>query len=253
MPTAPASGRKNRPAPASDAMRDRAHKWITRAISILLILLLAFGLILFWAARWTPDRALYPVQGVNVDASNGDIHWGWMKAAGADFAYISITDGSERSDARYKANLAGARAADLRMGLIHHYDSCQLGAPQAANFIRHAPRRSDLLPAVVWLDISKNCQGHPTRALMLSELATFLAQIEAHSGKRSLIAPSPAFEKEYEITRDIARTIWLRRDFFEPNYGAHGWTMWQANRYIRVAGASGTIGWNVVRPEGDME
>jgi lysozyme len=234
-------------------MRAKARKWMKRAFSISLILLLALGLILFWAARWTPDRAQYPLQGVNVNASNGEIHWGWMKAAGADFAYVSTTNGIERSDGRYKANLAGARTAGLKVGLIHHFELCKLGTDQAANFIRHAPRRNDLLPAVVWLDLDDACENRPTRALLLSELAIFLAQIEAHSGKRSLIAPSPAFEKEYEITRDIARTIWLRRDFFEPNYGAHGWNMWQANRYIRVAGASGTVGWNVVRPEGDME
>ena len=90
----------------------------------------------------------------------------------------------------------------------------------------------------------------PTRALLLSELATFLAQIEAHTGKRSVIAPGPAFEADYRVTAGIARTTWLRRDFFEPDYGAHPWAMWQANDYVRLTGAGGTVGWNVLRPEG---
>src|SRR3546814_6044331 len=81
--------------------------------------------------------------------------------------------------------------------------------------------RADMLPAVVCLDYDDRCPDRPTRALLLSELATFLAQIEAHMGKQSLIAPGPTFESDYKVTRGIARTTWLRRDFFEPDYGAH--------------------------------
>lgn len=251
MPTPAASGRKKRPAPVALPMRDRAQIIAKRAGTIILLLLILLGLILWWASRWTPDREAYPLQGVNVDASNGDIDWGWVKAAGADFAYISATSGAKRGDAHYKVNLSGAKEVGLKVGAIHHYDLCNLAADQASNFIRHVPRQGEALPAVIWLDFDEHCEDRPTRALLLSELATFLAQIEAHSGKRSLIAPSPSFEKEYGVSRDIARTIWLRRDFFEPTYGAHSWTMWQANRYIRIAGASGTVGWNVVRPNGD--
>src|SRR3546814_7465207 len=58
---------------------------------------------------------------------------------------------------------------------------------------------------VVWLDYDDRCPDRPTRALLLSELATFLAQIEAHMGKRSLIAPGPNFEADYQVTRGIAR------------------------------------------------
>lgn len=246
-----ASGRSSRPVLASSAMPDRFRRIAARTAYALLIALMALALILWWASRWTPDRKQYPVQGISVDSSNGDIHWGWMKAAGADFAYVMATEGSERTDARFKTNMAGAREAGVRVGAVHRYNLCQLAADQAANFIRHVPRRVDSLPAVVWLDFDDRCSERPSRALLLSELATFLAQIEAHSGKRSLIAPGPAFDKEYDVSNGIARTIWLRRDFFEPSYGAHAWTMWQANRHVRLAGASGTVGWNVVRPEGE--
>src|SRR3546814_1339439 len=61
-------------------------------------------------------------------------------------------------------------------------------------------------------------------------------------GKRSLIAPGPNFEADYQVTRGIARTTWLRRDFFPPDYGAHPWAMWQANDYVRLSGADGTVG-----------
>jgi lysozyme len=217
----------------------------------IVLLLLAAGLALWWAARWTPDRALFPTQGVTIGAGNGDVHWGSIKAAGADFAYIMATDGAGGIDAKFARNIAEAREAGVQAGPIHRYSLCQLAADQAANFIRQVPRRPDMLPAVVWLDYDDRCPDRPTRALLLSELATFLAQIEAHMGKQSLIAPGPAFESDYRVTQGIARTTWLRRDFFEPDYGAHPWAMWQANDYVRLSGAEGTVGWNVLRPQGE--
>ena len=235
----------------SGGWKEAVAQALRRAGAALVLLLLATGLALWWAARWTPPREIYPTQGVTIDAGNGAVRWGSIKAAGADFAYVMATQGTRGIDPMYARNIAGAREVGVRAGAIHRYNLCQLATDQAANFIRHIARRPDALPAVVWLDFDDRCPDRPTRALLLSELATFLAQIEAHMGKRSLIAPGPAFEAEYRVTSGIARTTWLRRDFFEADYGAHPWAMWQANNYIRLSGADGTVGWNVLRPEGD--
>ncbi|MDO9367403.1 MAG: GH25 family lysozyme [Sphingopyxis sp.] len=243
--------RGKRPAQPGGDWRTAGARALRKIGGIIVVLLLATGLALWWAARWTPDRTVYPTQGVTIDAGNGDVRWGSIKAAGADFAYIVGTDGSAALDPKFLRNMAGARDAGVQAGVIHRYSLCQLATDQAANFIRHVPRRADALPAVVWLDYDDRCPDRPTRALLLSELATFLAQIEAHTGKRSLIAPGPAFEADYKVTQGIARTTWLRRDFFEPDYGAHPWAMWQANNYVRLSGADGTVGWNVLRPKGE--
>lgn len=245
--------RGKRPAKPGGDWRASIARALRKIGAAIVLSLLAAGLALWWAARWTPDRTLYPTQGVTIDAGNGDVHWGSIKAAGADFAYIMGTDGATNIDPVFVRNMAAAREAGVQAGAIHRYSLCQLATDQAANFIRHVPRRADALPAVVWLDYDDRCPDRPTRALLLSELATFLAQIEAHMGKRSLIAPGPAFESDYRVTQGIARTTWLRRDFFEPDYGAHPWAMWQANNYVRLSGAAGTVGWNVLRPEGDMQ
>lgn len=240
-----------RPVKAGGHWRGAIARFLRRTAGLILLAVLLAGLALWGAARWTPNRDLYPLQGVTISADNGEVHWGSIKAAGADFAYVAATDGASGVDPMFARNLAGAREVGIQAGAIHRYSLCQLATDQAANFIRHVPRRADALPAVVWLDYDDRCPDRPTRALLLSELATFLAQIEAHTGKRSLIAPGPSFESDYRVTQGIARTTWLRRDFFEPDYGAHPWAMWQANHYIRLTGADGTVGWNVLRPEGE--
>ena len=240
-----------RPVKTGGDWRGAIARFLRRTAGLILIGVLLAGFALWWAARWTPSRDLYPLQGVTISADNGEVHWGSIKAAGADFAYVAATDGASGVDPMFARNLSRAREVGIQAGAIHRYSLCQLATDQAANFIRHVPRRADALPAVVWLDYDDRCPDRPTRALLLSELATFLAQIEAHTGKRSLIAPGPSFESDYKVTRGIARTTWLRRDFFEPDYGAHPWAMWQANHYIRLTGADGTVGWNVLRPEGE--
>ena len=242
-----------RPAQPKRGWRETLVQLLRRIGVVLLMILLGAGIALWWAARWAPARDQYPWQGITIDASNGQVQWGSVKAAGADFAYIFATDGADRVDPAFTRNLHDAGIADVQAGAIHRYDLCRLATDQAANFIRNVPRRRDLFPAAIWLDFEDRCPDRPTRALLLSELTTFLAQIEAHTGKESLIAPSPAFEEQYQVTKDIARTTWLRRDFFAPEYGAHPWAMWQANDYMRISGADGTVGWNVVRSSGDIK
>jgi lysozyme len=232
--------------------RSAAVRVLRRIGDALVLVFLLAGLALWWASRWTPSRELFPTQGVTIDASNGEVRWGSIKAAGADFAYVVATAGDKDVDPMFQRNLASARTAGIPVGVIHRYSLCGLATDQAANFIRHVPRRADMMPSVVWLDFDDHCPDRPTRALLRSELATFLAQIEAHMGQESLIAPSAGFEADYGVTGAIFRTAAMRSDFFEPDYGAHPWTMWQANHYLRVSGADGTVGWNVLRPKGEM-
>lgn len=232
-------------------MKAKLQYMAWRAAGILVVTTIAVAAALWWAARWMPDRADYPVQGVTINAANGAVQWGSVKAAGANFAYLAATDGTAGRDPHFAANVAGAAAQGLQTGAIHRYRLCAFAAEQAAHFIRNVPRNRAALPTAVWLDLDQDCPSRPTRALFLSELATFLAQIEAHMGKRSIVAPSAAFDAEYDVSGDIARTTWVRGFYFTPSYGAHDWTMWQASDYVRISGASGRVGWNVVRGGGN--
>src|SRR3546814_20363185 len=75
------------------------------------------------------------------------------------------TDGADGIDPKFARNMAEAREVGVQAGAIHRYSLCQLATDQAANFIRHVPRRADMLPAVVWLDYDDRCPDRPTRAL----------------------------------------------------------------------------------------
>ncbi|CAN5264270.1 hypothetical protein BH10PSE13_BH10PSE13_24440 [soil metagenome] len=220
-----------------------------RVIGAAIVLLAAGGLALWWlAGSWAPSRETYPVQGVAISTRNGAVEWPTLRAQGVDFAYLAATGGAVRRDPAFAANWAGARGAGLRYGAIHAFSLCSLASDQARLFIASVPRDNGALPPVIALDFDPACVSRPTRDVVLSELNTFLNEIEAHSGKAAILRISPSFEETYAMSDGINRTIWLDRDLFVPGYAAHPWVLWTASHRRRLRGAAETVDWTVVKP-----
>ncbi len=219
--------------------------WRNAAIGFA-IALLAFVL---WrlVAGWAPSRSDYPVQGIVVDASHGELSWPTLAATGVDFAYVVATDGVKPRDARFAANMAGAGEAGVRYGALHRFDLCRLASDQATNFITTVPRSKTALPAAVEFRFTQTCSGKPDRALVLSEVATFLSQIEAHLGKPAILKISKEFEEQYQLSKAIDRTVWLERTWLLPDYAARPWVMWSANPSRAIDGTDEPVEWAVVR------
>jgi lysozyme len=223
----------------------KVRLWRNGAILIALLL----GAFVLWRtiASWAPSREDYPVQGLVVEARHGLLDWSMLAATGVDFAYIVATEGVKTRDPRFAANMAGAREAGVRYGALHKFDLCRLASDQATLFITTVPRSDSALPAAVSLDYSDTCSSRPDRTLVLSEVATFLSQIEAHSGKPAVLLLSEEFEKQYRLSAAIDRNVWLEKTWLLPDYAARPWVMWTANRSRRIDGVAGPVKWVVVR------
>jgi lysozyme len=223
--------------------RSRYYRWGAIALSLLLGIYVIWG----YATGWAPSRDEYNVQGVVVSEANGKPEWARLGATGVDFAYITASEGARGRDAQFEANLEGVQQAGIRYGALHHFDICRLASDQATLFITTVPRSEQALPPAVQLDFSDTCKGRPNRALILSELATFLNQIEAHSGTPAILLLNKEFEEEYKVSSSIDRTVWLEGNYFLPDYSARPWVMWTANKARRVDGIEGPVRWAVVR------
>jgi lysozyme len=221
-----------------------------RIAGAVLLLALAGGAWGWWhVTHWTPPRAAYPLQGVEVDSEDGAVDWKALKAIGADFAYLDASASAFARDPAFGKNLEEARTARLQVGAVHRYDPCQPADKQAANFVMVVPRDSKLLPPVVELDrLADDCPVRVSDAAIESELTTFLNQIETHTGKAALLKVSQQFESRYHVAAAIDRNLWLTRTRFEPSYTGRPWTLWTANEMLSSEAGGEPLRWVVVRP-----
>ena len=75
------------------------------------------------------------VEGVDVYDGTGTIDWNAVKGAGVDFALIKATQGTYNTQASFKTNWNGAKAAGVYPGAYHFFDPTEDGVAQAQHFL----------------------------------------------------------------------------------------------------------------------
>jgi lysozyme len=221
-----------------------------RIFGALLLVAMIGGVWAWWHLHhWTPERAAYPVQGVEIGAADGEVNWKSLAAIGADFAYIDASASAFARDPAFSGNLEAALAAKMQVGAVHRYDPCQPAEKQAANFVTVVPREADLLPPAVELDmLADGCPIKVSEAKVESELMVFLNQVETHTGKPVILKVTPDFEDRYRIAGKLDRNLWLVRSRVHPDYAGRPWTLWTANTSLANEIAQGGLRWVVVQP-----
>lgn len=217
--------------------------------AIVLIAVFGGGALWWHVRHWTPDRKVYPVQGVQVGSADGTIDWPAVKAIGADFVYLDASASAFARDPAFTANLDAARQAKLQVGAVHRYDPCQPADRQAANFVTVVPRDPKLLPPAVELDQdADNCPVKVSDAFVESELMTFINQVETHTGKAVILKMTRHFQGRYHLASAIDRNLWLVQDRIKPEYAGRPWTMWTANHALPTEAGDQPLEWVVVQP-----
>ena len=229
--------------------RKKSGRWRLRLLGAILLLGLIGAGWAWWDMRhWQPPRAAWPMQGVEISAEDGVVDWRALKAIGANFAYLDASASAFARDGAFGENLENARAAGLQLGAVHRYDPCQPAEKQAGNFVTVVPRDARMLPQAVDLDmLADTCPIKVSDAAVLSELTTFLNQIETHTGKASILKLSKGFEGRYHLASAIDRNLWLVRDRFQPDYAGRPWTLWTANGALANAASKEPVRWVVVQ------
>ena len=230
--------------------RRRGSPTRLRWLAALLLAVLVGGIFAWWHLRhWTPERGLFPVQGVEIGGADEAVDWTALKAIGADFAYVDASASAFARDPSFAKHLEGARAAKLQVGAVHRYDPCQPAGPQAANFVTVVPRDAKMLPPAVELDrLADDCPVRVSDQAVESELMTFLNQIETHTGKPAILKITRQFEKRYHVATAIDRNLWLVQERFQPEYAGRPWTMWTANGALATEADDEPVRWVAVQP-----
>lgn len=197
-----------------------------------------------WATHWRPSPATYPLQGVDLPLAAPALDWGSVRAAGADFAYLTATAGARDRAPAFEANWQALPEAGLRRGAVHDFAPCEDGRAQADSFNAVVPRSADALPAAVAVDAGGDC----TPAQAVAALRRFAAVVEAHSGKPVIVRLTAAAEARWKLVDALDRPIWVTGDLFRPAYVARPWRLWRASDMRRIEGVAAAMNWDVVAP-----
>lgn len=219
-----------------------------RVLRVGAVLLIVAAVILgggyLYFMNFSPDRAKYPVRGIDVSHHQGVIDWQQVAADDVSFAIIKATEGGDHVDEEFLSNYLVARSLGLAVGAYHFFTLCRPAAEQAENFIRTVPKDKPQLPPVVDIEFSGNCAERPTPEAFAAELKVFTDAVEAAFGQPVMIyAIGEALETYGSVLP--ARPQWVRSLAWHP--GNDDWTVWQYHNMGRVAGIDGDVDLDVLQ------
>jgi lysozyme len=229
--------------------RGRAAGWLWRLAALGVLTGGAFLAWLWWDMRtWQPDETTFPEQGAVIASNAGAVRFVTLKALGGAFAYLELPQEGAPPDPGFAARLAAARAAGLKVGVIHVFDPCRSADAQSAFFSRMVPRDTGWLPPAIALGrLGDSCPAPVSDAAVESELVTLINQIETHAGKPVILKLSRAFQERHRSAQAIERDLWLMRDRAQPDYAGRPWLLWSANASRQSEASEEPIEWAVVQ------
>jgi lysozyme len=195
-----------------------------------------------------PSPRARRVRHLGIDASHhqGAIDWQAVAGDGISFAYLKATEGTSYTDPTFARHRAEALDLGLRVGGYHYFQLCSSGAEQAAHFAAVVGdlRAGNLLPGAVDLELAGSCSTPPPRDVLLTEVRTFLDEVEAATGKRPVVYLFPELEARYGFADELDdHRQWVRSLDGRPD---RPWWIWQRTDSGTVSGIAGPVDVNVM-------
>ena len=181
--------------------------------------------------------------GVDVSYYNGTIDWARVNAAGNEFAFIRISDGTGFRDPQFTANWAGARAAGMVRGIYQFFRPTQDVAAQADMVIAAVgtPAPGDLPPV-----IDVEATGSLSPATLASKVRAWVDRVKAGTGLDPIVYTGKYFWRDQVggPTSFAGNALWIAQyTSLCPDLTApwDTWAFWQYSESGKVAGMSGAV------------
>ncbi len=185
--------------------------------------------------------------GIDVSSWQGDIDWSKVKATGVEFAFIRVGYGYNNEnflDAKFQANIEGATAAGLPVGVyFYSYADNTAEAEAQAEWVHAQIQNYPVELGVVfdWEDWS-NFNQYDMSFRTLNQVAqTFLDTAACYGHQTTLYGSKYYLEQFWQpIT-----PVWLAQYYDTATYGGEYW-IWQLTDSGNVNGISGNVDVNVM-------
>lgn len=186
------------------------------------------------------------IKGVDVSTYQGAVDWTKVKAAGIDFAFARISDGTANPDDQFTANWQGMKAAGIVRGAYQYWEAGDDPAAQAALVASSLKTAGGLeagdLPVVMDIETADGASA----ATIEANMKTWLAAVQTSTGLQPLIYTS---EGTYPITATTYDTypLWVANYVTSSTacpvmpVGWTKWVFWQNGDAGTVSGITGGV------------
>ncbi len=185
--------------------------------------------------------------GIDVSSYQGTIDWAKVAGAGIKWGYTKATENLGYQDAYFNANWSGMKAHGIARGAYHFFHPNVSGKQQADYYLNFVGTLDpgDLPPMLDW-EIS----GGATAATAAANAQAFIDEIQARTGRTTVIYTSPGIWSGFGITQSFGQyPLWVAHYLYCTGGTCcptmpSGWTKWIAWQWSdkgSVPGISGAV------------
>jgi GH25 family lysozyme M1 (1,4-beta-N-acetylmuramidase) len=193
------------------------------------------------AARVCADGTT--TSGVDVSYYNGAIDWAKAKAAGVQFAFIRVSDGTGFKDPKFATYWAGAKSAGVLRGAYQFFRPAQDPIAQADLFVdTMGPLGEDDLPPVIDVEAT----GSLSPSSVAARVSTWVERVRARTGRTPIVYTGKYFWRDQVggSTAQASSALWVAQyTTLCPDLPAPWtrWTFWQYSESGSMPGIPGDV------------
>ena len=191
--------------------------------------------------------------GIDVSKWNGNIDWNKVKSSGVNFViircgYRGSSAGALIEDPKFRANIKGAQAAGLRVGVYFFSQAVnEVEAVEEASMCINLCKGYSL-SFPVYIDIEgSNGRGDTISASQrTANIKAFCGTIQSAGYRAGVYSNKTWFTKNINTASLTNYKIWLAQYAANVSYTATRYDMWQYTSKGSVSGISGNVDMNIL-------
>lgn len=190
----------------------------------------------------------YEIHGIDISHYQGDINWNLLRNSQIEgyplrFIMIKSTEGSSRTDSKFKDNFHQAREYGFIRGAYHFWSNKSSARDQAYFFLKQVHLEEGDLPPV--LDVEHKPQDRSTEDFQ-RDILTWLHIVEDKYHVKPIIYTYYKFKENYLNTPVFDDyPYWIAHYYVDKVEYKGAWKFWQHTDVGQLPGINGYVDFNI--------
>ncbi|MBO5093234.1 MAG: Ig-like domain-containing protein [Lachnospiraceae bacterium] len=192
------------------------------------------------------------IMGIDVSKWNGTINWTAVKNSGVNYAiircgYRGSSTGALIQDPKFKANIQGAAAAGIKVGVYFFTQAVnEVEAVEEASMVLNLIKGHKLsYPVFIDVESSGGRADKIDKNTRTAAVNAFCKTIQNGGYTAGIYANKTWFESKMNTASLSGYKIWLAQYAAAPTYKATRYDMWQYTSKGKINGISGNVDMNI--------